>query len=110
MRRLFLLLAPGIALADPGPLPAPQHTIPLMIGTTKAIGGGKLLAGACTSGTVAVANAAPAMVVMASPATYPGDQFEWTAYVSTPGTVTVRVCGSIAGTPAAATYNVRVIQ
>jgi hypothetical protein len=79
-------------------------------GTTGSIGGGALLAGACTSGTVAVANSTTAMVAIASPVTYPGDGFDWAAYVSAAGTVTVKVCGFIAGTPGATNYNVRIIQ
>lgn len=79
-------------------------------GTTGSIGGGALLAGACTSGTVAVTGSTTAMAVSASPVTYPGDGNYWLAYVSTAGTVTVKVCGAVAGTPTASTYNVRVSQ
>lgn len=77
--------------------------------TTGSIGGGALLAGACTSGTVSVTNAATTMAVQVSPNTYPGDGVFETAYVSSAGTVTVKVCASIAETPTASTYNVRVI-
>jgi hypothetical protein len=34
----------------------------------------------------------------------------WRPYVSAAGTVTVKVCAAVAGTPTASTYNVRVIQ
>jgi hypothetical protein len=86
-------------------------TVPLPLsGTTGSIGGSALVAGACTSGTVAVAGSTTAMAVPTSPAIYPGDGMFWHAYVSTAGTVTVKVCASIAGTPTASTYNVRVIQ
>jgi hypothetical protein len=81
-----------------------------LTGTTGSIGGGALIAGACTSGTVAVTNSTTAMAVAASPVTYPGDGAYWMGYVSTNGTVTVKVCQAIAGTPTASTYNVRVIQ
>lgn len=81
-----------------------------LFGTTGSIGGGALLAGACTSGTVAVSGSTTAMAVSASPVTYPGDGNYWLAYVSTAGTVTVKVCGAVAGTPTASAYNVRVIQ
>lgn len=81
-----------------------------LTGTTGSIGGGALLAGACTSGTVSVATSTTAMVAIASPVTYPGDGFDWVAYVSSAGTVTVKVCGFIAGTPGATNYNVRVLQ
>jgi hypothetical protein len=79
-------------------------------GTTGSIGGSALLAGACTSGTVSVTGATTGMVAIASPVTYPGDGFDWASYVSVAGTVTVKVCGFIAGTPTASAYNVRVIQ
>lgn len=93
-----------------------QHLIacvgesPVLSGTTTSIGGGALLAGACTSGTVTVTGATTAMVANASPVTYPGDGFDWAAYVSAFNTVTVKVCGFVAGTPTASNYNVRVLQ
>ena len=77
-------------------------------GTTGAIGGGALVAGACTSGTVAVGSSTTAMAVIASPVTYPGDGIFWHGYVSAAGTVTVKVCASVAATPIASNYNVRV--
>src|SRR5208282_808257 len=79
-------------------------------GTTASIGGGALLAGACTSGTVAVTGATTAMGVVATPVSYPGDGIWWDGYVSSAGTVTVKVCAAIAATPSATTYNVRVLQ
>lgn len=81
-------------------------------GTTSAIGGGSVAAGACTSGTVSIPNATTGMAVSADPVTYPGDGFTWPAYVSADGTVTVKVCNYTAGalTPSASIYNVRVIQ
>lgn len=80
------------------------------IGTTGSIGGGALVAGACTSGTVSITGLTTAMDVHPTPSTYPGDGFWWEAYASAAGTATVKVCASIAGTPTASTYNVRVIQ
>jgi hypothetical protein len=67
---------------------------------------------ACTSGTAAVTGATTSMVAVASPNTYPGDGFLWSAQVTAAGTVTVRVCNYTQSnaTPAASTYNVRVIQ
>jgi hypothetical protein len=81
-------------------------------GTTGSIGGSSLAAGACASGTVAVTGATTSMAVVASPAggTSAGAGFLWRGYVSSSGTVTVQVCAVTAGTPTAATYNVRVIQ
>jgi len=78
--------------------------------TTPSIGGGALTAGACASDVVSITGATTAMVAVASPATYPGDGNYWLAYVSAAGTVTVKVCASIAGTPTASAYNVRLIR
>lgn len=83
---------------------------PVLTGTTGSIGGGALLAGACTSGTVSITSSTTAMAVIATPVTYPGDGIIWHGYVSTNGTVTVKVCAAVAATPTASTYNVRVVQ
>ncbi len=79
---------------------------------TGSIGGSALTAGTCASGTVSIANATTSTAVIATPITYPGDAFDWKAYVSSAGTVTVKVCTNLAagGTPTASVYNVRVIQ
>ena len=81
-------------------------------GSTGSIGGSALANGACSSGTVPVANSTTSMVVVATPAGFPGAGFWWAGYVSANGTVTVEVCNATgtAGTPAASTYNVRVLQ
>jgi hypothetical protein len=81
-------------------------------GTTSSIGGGSLTAGACTSGTASVTGATTSMVADTSPAADPGAGFTWNAFVSSGGTVTVRVCNvsGATATPTAAAYNVRVIQ
>lgn len=78
--------------------------------TTASIAPGALAAGACGSGTVAVTNSTTSMVAIASPNTYPGDAVYTKAQVTSNGTVTVKVCVSIAATPTGSTYNVRVIQ
>lgn len=86
-------------------------TIPVVLtGTTGSIGGGVLTAGTCSSGTVAVTSSTTSMVVQVSPNTYPGDGSLFYGYVSTNGTVTVKVCAVVALTPSASTYNVRVMQ
>ena len=82
----------------------------VLTGTSGSIGGSALSAGACASGTVSVSGATTAMAVSVSPAADPGSGFAWMAFVSSSGTVTVRVCAIAAGTPASTTYNVRVIQ
>jgi hypothetical protein len=83
-------------------------------GTTSSIGGGALLAGACATGTAIVTGATTSMAVSVSPAggVDPTNGavlgVSWNARVSAANTVTVSVCSPIAGTPAAAAYNVRV--
>ena len=79
-------------------------------GTSAGIGGSALTAGQCASGTVSVSGSTTGMTVSVSPNTYPGDGFIPWAYVSAGGTVTVKVCAELAGTPVSSTYNVRVIQ
>ncbi len=89
--------------------------VPNLSGTTASIGGGALLAGACATGTVTVTGATTSMQANASPAggVDPSNGgvlgIAIDARVSSANTVTVSVCSPIAGTPAAATYNVRVI-
>ena len=78
-------------------------------GTTGSLGGSALAAGACTSGTVNITGATTNMAVVATPVTYPGDGMAWRPYVSSAGVVTVKVCATVAGTPTASTYIVRVI-
>ncbi|CAG9256285.1 hypothetical protein [Paraburkholderia caribensis] len=82
---------------------------PPLSGTSSSIGGSALAAGACSSGTVSVAGSTTSMAVAAAPATYPGDGIFWHGYVSSAGTVTVKVCASVSATPTASAYNVRVI-
>lgn len=81
-----------------------------LTGTTGTITPGILIAGACGSGTVAVTNSTTTMPVAVSANTYPGDGVVAFGYVSTNGTVTVKVCAIIGLTPTASTYNVRVLQ
>jgi hypothetical protein len=88
----------------------PFNVAGTLSGTTGNIGGSALTPGHCASGTVPVTGATTNMTVTVSPNTFPGDDFIPWAYVSANGTVTVKVCGTAAGTPASSTYNVRVIQ
>lgn len=85
-------------------------TQPAYSAISASVGGSALTAGQCASGTASVAGSTTSQVAVVSPNTYPGDGFEWHAYVSAAGTVTVKVCAELAGTPTASTYNVRVIQ
>lgn len=91
-----------------GSYPSSGTVATVLSGTTGSIGGGLLSAGVCASGTVAVTSSTTAMTVSVSPNTYPGDGTIMYGYVSTNGTVTVKVCGIVAVTPTSSTYNVRV--
>ena len=92
-------------------LPPASGTLAAAISaTTGSIGGSALAAGACASGTAGATGAATSMAVAVSPVAYPGDGYTWQGFVSASGTVTVKVCAIVAGTPAASAYNVRVIQ
>lgn len=82
---------------------------PDLSGTTGSIGGGLLTIG-CTSGTVSITGAATGMAVVATPLTFPGNNIQWQAYVSSANTITVSVCTSLTLTPTASVYYVRVIQ
>lgn len=82
-----------------------------LLATTASIGGGSLGAGACASTVTAVTGAAVGNTVVATPNTYPGDQFFWKSYISSANNVTTLICnGGSTGTPTASTYNVRVMQ
>lgn len=81
-----------------------------LVGTSSSIGGSALAAGACATGTVAVTGSTTAQGVAVAPVTYPGDGTLWEGYVSTAGTVTIKVCSLAGNTPTASVYNVRVIQ
>lgn len=97
-----------------------QHSAPagakVFPGTTASIGGSLLVAGACSTGTATVTGATTGMQASASPAggidPTNGSVLGVSvlARVSSANTVTVSVCSPIAGTPTAATYNVRVTQ
>lgn len=45
-----------------------------------------------------------------TPQTYPGDGLNWFSYLSGPSSVTTKVCSDVTVTPAASTYNVKVIK
>lgn len=82
----------------------------ILSGATKVIGGSPLSVGQCASDIVLIAGATRNMTVVVSPNTYPGDGMIPWGYVSTDGTVVVKVCAQANGTPIRSTYNVRVIQ
>ncbi|NIF71922.1 hypothetical protein F3J16_17265 [Burkholderia sp. Ap-962] len=86
-----------------------QDVLPLKA-TSGSLGGSPLAAGACTSSSVAMAGAAPGMALLATPDAYPGAGYDWHAYVSSAGGVTVELCAIAAGSPVASVYHVRAFQ
>ena len=84
----------------------------VLSGTTGVIGGAALAAGACTTGTVSVNGAAVGtpVVVSASDGSLPSGLVMLRAAVTGASTVTVQLCAVSAVTPAAVSYNVRVVQ
>lgn len=100
---ILLLLVAGIAYSQ-------SCSSTTICATTTSIGGGALLAGTCASGTASVTGSSTGNTVSVSPNTYPGDGIIWYGYVSSAGTVTVKVCSILALTPTSSTYNIRVIQ
>jgi hypothetical protein len=105
----FSSSGPGCSSSSPAP-PTSSAVEPYLSGTTGSIGGSALNAGACSSGTVRIPAATASMAVVVAPVSYPGDGIFWHGYVSTAGTVTVKVCASVAAVPTASAYNVRVIR
>lgn len=91
----------------------PPNTPPITA-ATGSIGGGALLAGACTTGTATITGGTTGHTVgvSASDGTLPGSLgggtglFQVDAVVTNATTVTVEVCAAVAGTPAAKTYNI----
>jgi hypothetical protein len=81
-------------------------------GTTGSIGGSALAAGQAASRTVSIMGATTSMACVASPAggNDPGDSFILKCRISGAGTATVSVVATVAGTPIASTYNVRIIR
>jgi hypothetical protein len=75
-----------------------------------SLGGGLLAVGSCAAVTTSITGAAVGQQVNITPNTFPGAGMWWLGYVSAPGVVTSEVCTAVLGTPAASTYNIRVIQ
>lgn len=96
-------------------LPSATGILGLVIsGTTGSIGGSSLALNACSSGTATVTGATTGMVAITNPTANPNSganqSYDWYAIVTATNTVTVYECAIVAGTPAATTFNVRVIQ
>jgi hypothetical protein len=81
-------------------------------GLTGSIGGGALTAGTCTTGTATITGVLPGspVAVSASDGTLPDPLIVLRGAVTAADTVTVQLCAISAVTPAAKTYNVRVIN
>lgn len=88
-----------------------HQTLPIA-GTTVSIGGALLILGGSTSGTASVTGAAIGQVCSAnaSDGTLPPVGIIIDCAVTGTGIVTVRLSAAIAGTPAAKTYNVRLLS
>ena len=88
---------------------------PVLSGSV-SVGGASVASRACATGNVAITGATTGMTAVASPAGTPAwiaAGWNWEAYVPTAGgSVTVRLCNNTGGasTPAATTFNVRVIR
>jgi hypothetical protein len=80
-------------------------------GTTAPIGG-SLAPNDCTFDGVIIGGAAIGMAVVATPSTAPPLNFFWTAWVTGPDAVLVKLCntGSLTQTATNSVYNVRVIK
>lgn len=89
---------------------APAGYSAVLSGTSASLGGSALLAGQCSSNTTTVTSATTSMVALVDPVTDPGTGAYWDAFVSSANTVTVKVCATVALTPSASVYNIRVIQ
>jgi hypothetical protein len=74
--------------------------------------GTSLAPGACTSYTGSAPGAAVGNVAIASPRMYPGDQFQWKAWVNAANQATVYLCnyGPSTATPTTTKFDVMVIQ
>jgi len=84
----------------------------ILSGVSGSIGGAALASGSCASGSIAIANAAigEPVAVSASDGSLPSGSSVLSAAVTAAGTVTVQICAVGSMTPAAKTYNVRVLQ
>jgi hypothetical protein len=84
----------------------------VLAGSTASIGGSALAAGGCATGTASVSGATVGspVAVAAADGSLPAALVTLSAAVTSSNTVTVQVCAIAAVTPAAKTYNVRVLQ
>lgn len=80
--------------------------------STPSIGGGALLAGACSKATSTIDSTVTSSTAAfdTTPKNYPGDGVVWDSYLTAPGELTTRVCAVIAVTPTATAYNVKIFK
>jgi hypothetical protein len=78
--------------------------------TTSSLGGGALLAGACSSVSTAATGLSSTTAFMTTPKNDPGDGFFWSTIADSATSARTRVCASVAGTPNASVYNVKIIH
>jgi len=91
-------------------LPDASGTLAISLqGVSQPIGGSPLSPGKCATAKTEVKGVSVGQAPRVSPSDYPGDSFDWSAYVSEPGVVTVRVCnrGPADATPKASTYHIQ---
>ena len=91
-------------------LPDASGTLAVSLqGRTGPVGGSPLGPGKCATAQTAVKGASVGQAPRVSPTNYPGDSFDWSAYISAPDVVTVRICnrGSAEATPNPSTYTVQ---
>jgi hypothetical protein len=79
---------------------------------TASIGGGALLAGACASATTTVDTSytTSTLAFVTTPQIDPGDGFFWNTILQSSGVAYTRVCASVAGTPTASPYVLKMIK
>jgi hypothetical protein len=85
----------------------------VLCGTTGSIGGGALLLGGTTSGTASISNANVGMPCFAQAndgTNMAAAGFTIQCTVTSSGTATVTVSAAVAGTPAAKSYVIRVLE
>ena len=90
-------------------LPDASGTLAVSLqGKTQPIGGSPLAPGKCALAQAEVQGASIGQAPRVSPANYPGDSFDWSAYISAPNVVTVRVCnrGTVTATPSPSAYSI----
>jgi len=82
--------------------------LPINAGTL-TLAGGNFAAGQCQSATQTAPGALTSMAAVASPSSDPGAFFLWSAWVTAPGVVAVRLCAVATSSAPSTNFNVRVV-